>query len=170
MAVREKAKSLYTTGECGSYEDVAAALKELFPAPTPSRTQIQRWAQAEGWRNKKDQLRQDLMDLEEGSIEFRKRLMKKALEVLKDLEDKEKQLDSQSMFGLVRVAKVISPKETSRQEEAPAPDIDRPALFLEDLEFIANILKEVDPEGLKVFARNFEVIAARGKAQYAQTA
>jgi hypothetical protein len=30
-------------------------------------------------------------------------------------------------------------------------------------------LKEIDPEGLKVFARNFEVIVARFKAEHAKT-
>jgi hypothetical protein len=46
-------------------------------------------------------------------------------------------------------------------------DIDRPKIFLEDMEFIAETLKEVDPEGLKIFAGNFELIIQRFKEQHA---
>jgi len=49
-------------------------------------------------------------------------------------------------------------------------NIDRPALFLNDMEFVAKTLREIDPEGLKVFARNFDVLVAKFKEQNAQEA
>ena len=43
-------------------------------------------------------------------------------------------------------------------------DADKPKAFLESLQFIAESLKEIDPEGLKVLAGNFDAITARFKA------
>jgi hypothetical protein len=47
-------------------------------------------------------------------------------------------------------------------------DIDRPKIFLEDMEFIAETLREIDPAGLKVFAGNFDEIIERYKGLNAQ--
>jgi hypothetical protein len=47
------------------------------------------------------------------------------------------------------------------------PKIDRPALFLESLEFIAGFLKEKDPEGLKVLANNFDDLISQFKTKNA---
>lgn len=44
-------------------------------------------------------------------------------------------------------------------------NIDRPKLFLEDLEFVAETLKEIDPAGLKVLGENFDTIVKRFKEQ-----
>ena len=46
-------------------------------------------------------------------------------------------------------------------------DIDRPKIFLEDMEFIASTLQEIDPEGLKVIAESFDKIIERFKEQHA---
>jgi hypothetical protein len=168
-ALRGKAKELYTVDGL-TYEAVAASLAEIFPPPTPSLSQLKRWAKEEQWRNKKDRLRQDLLELEEGSLEFKKRLLTKALAKLKALEGEDQELDAQVMFGLVRVANVIAPKQSASRLEEAAPDLDRPALFLEDLEFIAQVLKEVDPEGLKILSRNFDLIMKRFKKEHEEAA
>ncbi len=47
------------------------------------------------------------------------------------------------------------------------PEIDRPKLFLENMEFVAEVLREVDPEGLKVIANNFDTIISRFKEEHA---
>jgi len=56
------------------------------------------------------------------------------------------------------------------KKEEKTVQIDRPALFLEFLEFIAATLREIDPAGLKILARkdNFEKIIERFKEQHAQ--
>jgi hypothetical protein len=168
MEVRVKAKGFYTADGL-TYEAVAAKLAELFPAPTPSRTQIQRWAQDEGWRDRKSQRRQKAQEFEDGTFEFQTLLLNKSLELMRTMVDEDLPLDSQTLHGLVNVARVIIPKQSGKAEEDAAPDLDRPALFLEDMQFIAKCLKEIDPEGLKVLARNFDVIVARFKAEHAQT-
>ena len=47
--------------------------------------------------------------------------------------------------------------------------IDKPALFMEAMEFIAGYLKEKDPEGLKAMAKNFDGIIEAFKVKHAQT-
>jgi transcriptional regulator with XRE-family HTH domain len=47
-------------------------------------------------------------------------------------------------------------------------EIDRPAIFLETLEWIALKLKETDPEGLKVLAQNFDTLVIQFKAEHAR--
>lgn len=51
-----------------------------------------------------------------------------------------------------------------------APEIDRPSIFLETLEWIALKLKDTDPEGLKVLARNFDTLVIQFKSEYAREA
>lgn len=48
------------------------------------------------------------------------------------------------------------------------PQVDRPALFLETLEWIARQLRGTDPEGLKVLARNFDHLVVTFKAEAAR--
>jgi hypothetical protein len=166
--IHGKARELYTVDGL-TFEQVAAELAELFPSETPSLTQIKRWAKEEEWRDRRSQLRRGLMELEDGSIDAKKRLLNLCRGKLKSLEESDQEIDSQTMFGLVRVVNVVSPKESAKKfDGVQAPDIDRPALFIEDMQFIANILKEVDPEGLKVMARNFDLIITRFKATHAQ--
>lgn len=167
QVIRGKAKELYTVDGL-TYDSVAQTLAEMFPAPTPSLSQVKRWAKSEGWRSRKDKLRQDAMELEEGSIQAKKLLLDQCLSKLKAMQEGDESLDSQTLFGMVRVVNVVSPKKKESAEEIAAPDIDRPALFLEDLQFIANVLKDLDPEGLKILARSFDLIVARFKAEHAK--
>lgn len=49
---------------------------------------------------------------------------------------------------------------------AQVPMLDRPGCFLEDLQFIIETIRELDPEGLKIVARNFDLLVARGKEKF----
>jgi hypothetical protein len=53
-------------------------------------------------------------------------------------------------------------------ETETVADVDRPALFLEYIEWIAIKLKEMDPEGLKVLARNFDMLLIQFKTEHAK--
>jgi transcriptional regulator with XRE-family HTH domain len=67
----------------------------------------------------------------------------------------------QKLGGMVRRWQEIE------REDSSASSIDRPKVFLEDLQFIAEHLKNTDPEGLKVLARNFDPLVMAFKAKYA---
>ncbi|SPD73803.1 hypothetical protein PITCH_A1980006 [uncultured Desulfobacterium sp.] len=57
-----------------------------------------------------------------------------------------------------------------KMETGQTVDFDRPKIFLEDMQFIAGVLQEIDPEGLKVFSRNFDQIVKRFKDENAKAA
>jgi len=75
-------------------------------------------------------------------------------------------IDNQAVYGYNSILKTI----VDIRPKGEAAEIDRPKVFLEDMEFIAETLKEIDPEALKVLGRNFEIIIQRFKERYAQTA
>ncbi|MDA8428176.1 MAG: DUF1804 family protein [Geobacteraceae bacterium] len=54
-------------------------------------------------------------------------------------------------------------RAASQAENGPA--YDRPKVFLENVQWIAEYLKNNDPEGLKVFARNFDAMAMAFKVE-----
>jgi len=70
---------------------------------------------------------------------------------------------------VIRLEKLARERE-SKGQESSAPDADLPKIFLENMEFVAGVLKDIDPEGLRVLARNFDVIVNRFKEHYAETA
>lgn len=60
--------------------------------------------------------------------------------------------------------------EVERSAAGRALDIDSPKIFLENLEWLAKSLRDLDPEGLKVLARNFDALIIQFKAEHAKTA
>jgi len=49
-------------------------------------------------------------------------------------------------------------------------EIDRPTIFLENLEWLALQLKEYDPEGLKALGKNFDFLIIKYKAEHEKKA
>lgn len=77
-------------------------------------------------------------------------------------------VDNQAIYAYNSILKtLLDIREKISDHAQGVVDIDRPKLFLEDMEFIAETLKEIDPEGLKVFARNFDELITRFKEQHA---
>jgi len=54
------------------------------------------------------------------------------------------------------------------ENETVSAEVDKPALFLEIVQWIALQLKDSDPEGLKVLARNFDNLVIQFKAEHAK--
>ena len=77
-------------------------------------------------------------------------------------------IDNQAVYAYSNLLKKIV--DIRPKEDGGTVDIDRPKLFLEDIQFIAQVLKEIDPEGLKVFARNYDAVVARFKEAHAKAA
>jgi len=112
------------------------------------------WSEEEGWRESRREHRKSEQETKANILKLRKELYAEAL----------KNCDPQMIYAAVRlesVAAKLTPKEAS-----PEPDIDRPKIFLEDMEFIAETLREIDPEGLKVLATHFETIIQRFKTAH----
>jgi hypothetical protein len=115
------------------------------------------WSSSGNWMERRKKHREDLASIKRNSFRLRKELAQKALETLESMEG----INPQDMHGFKSVLSMIEPKE--KEKDGAVADVDRPKLFLEDLEFIVNVLKEIDQEGLKVILRNLEEITRRFK-------
>jgi len=145
--IREKAEELYIVDGL-TFEQVALETGV-------SVTQLKNWSAAEGWRGKREEYRTARRDIRKTTVDLRKKLASEALA----------SGDPQKVYAFIRLEALAGRQEKKVDE---APKIDRPALFLEHLEFIASVLKDGDPEGLKVLAANFDPLIERFKAKYAQ--
>ena len=131
----------------------------------PSVTSLSGWKQDGEWDRLRSEWAAAQAGIKRDRLKSRQEMAKTLLKILnKD------DLTPQDIYAATAIERCLGQGEKKGIEDAAAPEIDRPALFLEDLEFVAAILKEVDPEGLKVLARNFNLIVSRFKAAHAQTA
>jgi hypothetical protein len=122
-------------------------------------SQLMRWSKAGEWKQKRDQYLQSKSQNLTRLIGVRDR-------IIEHLEGEiQPGTVTQLLAGLRQADAMIDQKLTPG-----GGDIDRPALFLEDLRFISETLGEVDPEGLKILSRNFDIIIDRFKERHAQAA
>lgn len=109
------------------------------------------------WMDRKKEYRSAFANIRRDTVLLRKRMTERAL----------KSLEPQDLYAVVKL-ETMAARQSKKDDQVI--EIDRPALFLDDMEFVAKILKEIDPEGLKVFARNFDVIVTKFKEHNAQEA
>jgi len=98
---------------------------------------------------------------------------------LKDLFDRELEhvecqdkgsLTAASMDALSKLGSLVQRWEAVERATAEAnrgPAYDKPKVFLDNLEWIARYLSANDPEGLKVLARNFDLLVMSYKSEHA---
>jgi transposase len=145
--VRERAEELYVVD--------GLTFDQVAQETGVSVTQLKNWSGAEGWREKREEYRVNKQSVRSTVAKLRKQLALDALNTS----------DPQKVFAFIRL-EALAGRQEKRTEEAPK--IDRPALFLEDLEFIASVLQVQDPEGLKVLAKNFDGMIEQFKAKHAK--
>jgi DNA-binding XRE family transcriptional regulator len=143
--LREEAEELYII-EGLTYDD--AAKKTGISVQT-----LKKWGAAEGWAERKHEYRESLKSIRTNMTLLRQRLAAQAAT----------SLDPQAIYALVRLqnAAVKDEKKTETADTA-----DRPRIFLENLEFVAGVLKDQDPEGLRVLAKNFDLLIAEFKRHH----
>lgn len=143
--IREQAEDLYII-DGFTYDEVAN--KTGIAVQT-----LKKWGSEEGWSDRKREYRESLKSIRTNMTRLRQRLAAEAAT----------SLDPQTIYALVRLQNVAA-REGKKTEAAETAD--RPRLFLEDLEYIAGVLKDRDPEGLKVLARNFDFLIAEFKGHH----
>lgn len=141
--LRQRAEELYVID--------ALTLEQVAAATGISERTIQNWSVEDGWLVKRKEFKN-------AAFEIRKY---KQIAKLKLIQDAVTSLDPQKIYAFARLD-----KETKQEIVIKA---DKPAIFLECIEFIASVLKDTDPEGLKVLAANFDELISRYKALNAQT-
>ncbi len=117
--------------------------------------QLMNWSASEVWREKRQEYRTAKRDINSTVLKLTQKLSTEAMA----------NPDPQKIFAFIRLATLADKKE--KKQEVAAPKIDRPALFMEAVEFIAGVLKDTDPEGLKILARNFDGLITAFKARHA---
>jgi transposase-like protein len=140
--IRERAEELYIM-EGKTFAQVA-------DETSVSESQLKRWADEGGWSERKKEYRAAFSDIRKNTVKLRKALIEKALG----------SLDPQDIYAAVRLESVSA--RTITKEGKPA-EIDRPRIFLEDMEFVAKTLAAIDPEALKVLGKHFDAIVTRYK-------
>jgi len=138
------------------YVEARKTYEQVSEATGVSVTQLKRWSKEGDWRGKRTEYLEGKRTLKQQLARLRDTMLEKAVA----------SNDPQQAFAALRVVKLQMDSEKKNAVETV--EIDRPKIFLEDMEFIAETLKEVDPQGLKVFSRNFDVIVNRFKEQHAQ--
>jgi len=150
------AKKMYADG---------TSLAEISRQLDISDTTLRRWKSEDkvpgedidGWDKARQQKRsycQRLRDVYDEQL--------KHLEELNAIERNAQVIDAISKLG------ALVHRWEAYESEKSRPDIDRPKIFLENLEWIAQVLRDMDPEGLKILARNFDALIVKFKAEYAQ--
>lgn len=115
------------------------------------------WSTKEGWRAKRTAYRADKLCIKATITKLRLKLASAALS----------SSDPQKVFAFVRLEALACSQE-QKQQVLPV-NLDRPAVFLEDIEFIAGVLKDRDPAGLQVIAANFDYLVEQFKAKHEKT-
>ena len=116
---------------------------------------LKRWAGEEDWAGRKQRRLRENLGLKEKLQELRRKLIEQAVSTL----------DPQQIYAAMKLEQVLNPATEIKEAE-----VDRPRIFLEDLDFVAGVLKEINPEGLKVLAGSFAIIVERFKERHAQAA
>jgi len=142
--IRQQAGDLYVC-EGMTQEEVSRA------AGVPMRT-VSAWSKDDDWVTRRKE-RED-----------RKRRFKESLESLAEtmVEQAKDTKHSQDAIAAMGLAKLTLLKE-KKEDSSSKLQIDRPKIFLENLEFMVDVLREIDQEGLKILARNFDEILRRFK-------
>lgn len=131
----------------------------------PSVTTLSNWKQDGEWDRLAAEWAAAQAELKSDSLRLRQKLVKRALDIM----DADKP-GPQELYAASAIASRLGKGAGERQEDRPEPEFDRPAVFLENLQFMAAALKDIDPEGLKVLARNFDLIVTRFKAAITKNA
>ena len=147
--IREQAEELFVLDGM-TLEQVAREVD------VPERT-VSNWSAEDGWVEKRMEYRKSISAIKRNTVTLRKNLIAKALQ----------SLDPQDIYAATRLEAMAS---RTKKDVGPAAEIDRPKLFLENVEFIIETLKEIDPEGLKILARSFEIIVERFKERHEKAA
>ena len=147
--VRDKAEDLYIYNG-RTYDEIAQKIGVSLGT-------IKNWSKQGGWPEHRKKHLEVRRTLRRSLDDLRLNTTKNAVN----------NTDPQNIHAVINLEKLATVLE-KKSDDKEVQDIDRPKIFLEDLQFVAETLKEIDPEGLKVLSRNFDVIVKRFKAQHAK--
>lgn len=114
---------------------------------------VKRWSVDGHWKTLREEHLERRRTLKQNLARLREKMIQQAAD----------NLDPQDVYAVARLEKLMEKREVKPEETLP--DVDLPKIFLENLEWIARALKDADPEGLKVLARNFDYLTDKFRAE-----
>ena len=105
------------------------------------------WGAQYEWAEKRREYTDSRRALKENLRKLRQNMITKASQ----------NLEPSDIYAVVKLEK-LAKEEAKKPDEQKGQEIDRPRVFLENLQWIAGWLKDQDPEGLKILAANFDAM------------
>lgn len=119
---------------------------------------VEGWARSGEWRKKRDDYLKSKSQTLARLVGFRDKI----------LDTLEAEIQPATVHQLLAAYRQTDSMIETKLAGEKGAEIDRPALFLKDLQFVASVLQEADPEGLKILSRSFDLIVSRFKESLAQ--
>lgn len=141
---RERAEKLYIHSDL--------TLDEVAAETGISVQSLKRWSSTEDWFARRKDYQRKLAEIEEKTIDLKLTMIREGI--------------SSKDPQVVHAGNAIKIKEYINKMQQV--QVDRPRLFLEAMQFTAAVLREIDPEAFRGFARNFDLIINRFKNEHAQ--
>ena len=143
------------------FVDTRLTYKEISQRLNVPEVTLKRWGKKGNWKQLKEDHLLKKRSLKQDLARLREKLIKNAVDQASP--------DTNDIYAAL---KIIREEREFEQLNEPVKiqEVDRPKLFLEDMEFIARTLQEIDPEGLKILSRNFDRLIGKFKEDHAQTA
>lgn len=138
-ATRNLAEQLYVFRN-RTYEEIASELGV-------SLVQLKRWGCTGEWKDKREQYLNNKAQTLTRLIGIQEHILEKL----------EAEIEPNTVHQLIAALRQTDSFIEAKISPTTA-DIDRPALFLEDLRFIVFTLKELDPKGVETIARNYDAL------------
>jgi len=123
-------------------------------------SQLKNWAKEYSWKKMKDFFQQ-------ARSQKRIRILKLSVDALQAAGDAASPQEKAQLIHAWKGIEDVLARITAKKE-TQVVNVDEPTMFLKNLEFIAGTLKTIDPQGLKILARNFDALTKAFKRQYAQ--
>jgi len=135
--------------------------KEISQRLNVPEVTLKRWGKKGNWKQLKEEHLLKKRSLKQDLARLREKLIENAVN--------QGSPDTNDIYAAL---KIIQQEQIFEKTDEPVKvqEIDRPKVFLEDMEFIVRTLQEIDPEGLKILSRSFDRIIAKFKEEHAQTA
>lgn len=132
--IREQAETLYV--------EEGRTFEEVSRATGVSVSQLRLWARRDKWHARRDEYRENRRTAHAALFRLRAKALQRALETV----------DPQDINAAIRLEQAYRTRAGRRGGE------DRPAIFLDFLEELIIVFREVAPEGVRLISENYDAI------------
>ena len=162
----------------GLYVSAGKTIDAIATETGVSIAQVQRWAKKYGWKDKKEKLRQRIMNAQEETRALvREEILLQDLVNQKNLMDQYfkgreyDKADSNTVSNYINIINNVSKllQDIRKRDEIlrGIEKADRPQIFLDFMRDLVSFLKDRDPAALEALEKNFDEFIIMAKEKYA---